>query len=79
MKKLVIILFMVLALAGCTAKSENSTNKRIQQTMTGFNWCVFTDSDTGVQYICVSHAGVCPLFNADGTLYVVEVSDGGTD
>ncbi len=68
---------MAMSLCGCVSdKQDKSQSKRFVSIEKGINWSVFTDTETGVQYIYVSYSGVCPLFNADGTLHIEEAHNG---
>lgn len=78
MKKITFILLaliLTLCLMGCEEASENNetTLKEVKQS----DVFVWTDEETGVQYIIYSDTagyggmgGITPRLNADGTLYI---------
>lgn len=76
MRKFISILFafvLVLCLVGCVETNEtNETNEADKLKSIYDNYIyVWTDEETGVQYIVyISKGGIIPRFNADGTLYV---------
>lgn len=59
MKKLLIALLVIatLMLVGCGMSFEGGVDIHFER-----------DNETGVYYV-VSNSGVCPRYNADGTLY----------
>lgn len=84
MKKLIIAILalaLILCLVGCEA-SETPTESKTQL-VEGEKWVIsiWTDEETGVQYI-IYHGyknsdlgGITPRLNADGTLYITEESE----
>ena len=75
-KKIIAIIccaVFVLCLAGCTNAEEN--NNEIQRIvvdpLTSIN--IYVDEETGVNYLIYegyASGGICPRYNADGSLYV---------
>lgn len=65
MKRLIFILLVIatLMLTGCGAEVGDGIDIHFER-----------DSKTGVYYVVSSDGGVCPRYNADGTLYT-----GGTE
>lgn len=60
---------LALGLAGC-ANKENETTSPTKRTK---NVYVYVDKETGVNYmvfISSYKGGICPRYNADGSLYV---------
>ena len=88
-KRIVIIILCVLVIlsvfiSGCVLASETSENQNPFVLMDYVSWggagaqiSVFVDPITGVNYLMMreyNRAGICPRYNADGTLYVSEVT-----
>ena len=82
MKKLVLILLaltLVLCLVGCEEYNETTLGEKNNSDI-----YIWTDEETGVQYVVYSlvvkgggggAGGITPRLNADGTLYTVESED----
>lgn len=64
MKKLIIALLVAVALmlTGCGESSPYGGERQ-------FGITYFRDAETGVYYVRSYGYGVCPRYNADGTLY----------
>ena len=85
MKKIfsvLIIVVLMLCLSGC----ETETSKPTLAEESDKNISIWTDTETGVQYIVYTDTagycgmgGITPRLNADGTLYVVETENGGAE
>ena len=85
MKKIfsvLIIVVLMLCLSGC----ETETSKPTLTEESDKNISIWTDTETGVQYIVYTDTagycgmgGITPRLNADGTLYVVETENGGAE
>ena len=60
MKKLIIVLLVAVALmlSGCGAEFNGGVAVHFER-----------DKETGVYYVVGSDGGICPRYNADGTLY----------
>lgn len=80
MKKLIIAILalaLILCLVGCEASKTQSV-KLGSDTIS-----IWTDEETGVQYIIYYSnksydlGGITPRLNADGTLYIADESEGG--
>lgn len=74
MKKIicfVIMILMVCCLFSCSVeKSTNQSDNTLPKNSSVYIW---TDKETGVQYIVyVGHrkGGICPRLNADGSLHI---------
>lgn len=74
MKKIlsVLMIVLVLCLVGCSDNNSEVTRKTDNKAIS-----VWTDTETGVQYIIYCYAGgysgmggITPRLNADGTLYI---------
>lgn len=70
-----ILLVIICVLCGCSesdeAGSETIDNERLKIVYYYDSFVrIFEDSDTGVQYLSQRQGGICPLYNADGTLYI---------
>lgn len=69
-----VLLVIICVLCGCSESdevgSETVDNERLKivYSYDGFVR-IFEDSDTGVQYLIQRQGGICPLYNANGTLY----------
>lgn len=66
---------LALSLVGCgnvqTKSEEPSSPRIVSDTATVSSCAIFTDTETGVQYMFVKNGYGCvitPLYNADGTL-----------
>lgn len=81
MKK-ILVLLIILAIAftiiGC--ETAEAKDESMHSTFTNGHMEVEVDKETGVNYIVFYDyvgsgcgAGICPRYNADGTLYVSEV------
>lgn len=74
MKIIVAAAALAVALCGCrlaaAAESENKTGFRMMLVDAYGEMCIYQDANTGVQYFYSRQGGICPLFNADGSLYV---------
>lgn len=78
MKKVIIALFalvLILCLVGC--EEANESNKASLKTEDNSTIYIWTDEETGVQYIVFSDkkgyggmGGITPRLNSDGTLYI---------
>ena len=75
---LLIILAVAFTIIGC--ETAEAKDESMHPTFTNGNMRVEIDKETGVNYIVYYDyvktgcgAGVCPRYNADGTLYVSEV------
>lgn len=84
MKKFIVILTVVLVIlgvascGGANALGEYESPFLVDIIPIAFfrDSAFIIDKETGVNYICVSGMnglGICPRYNADGTLYVSEV------
>ncbi len=84
-KKIILILtsFGIVTYAiGCgsiaNAKTQHVTNFYLEEVGSSRNVHEYRDNETGVHYLIysetrignVSYSGICPRYNADGTLYV---------
>lgn len=76
MKKIIFVLAAVLlvcASAGCIAVEEELSDRYIPE---DYNTCwVYIDESTGVEYLIYMggyDGGICPRYNADGTLKINE-------
>ena len=79
MKKFLVILLaltLVLCMVGCDMPIESNSEYVKTSTYESKNIFVWTDEETGVQYIVYSEkdgyggmGGITPRLNADGTLY----------
>lgn len=82
MKKIILVLLAVLlmcASAGCIAEEETEevvSDKYIRNYEDGpYYVSVYVDKYTGVEYLiydCYQSGGMCPRYNADGTLKINE-------
>lgn len=69
-----VLLVIICVLCGCCESDEvecetiDNERLKIVYYYDGFVR-IFEDSDTGVQYLSQRQGGICPLYNADGTLY----------
>ena len=67
-------LALAVALCGCVkSAAAESENKRMTLVYSSGEMLIFQDMNTGVQYLVYSgykQGGICPLFDADGSLYV---------
>lgn len=68
---------LALSLAGCgnipTEGEEHGSPRIVSDTDTGAYCVIFTDTETGVQYMyvkCGYGVAITPMYNADGTPYV---------
>lgn len=65
MKRVIISLWLAMTIAfslsGCGTKTDSRITIRF-----------WRDRDTNVQYIMYGSHGICPRYNADGTLYTSE-------
>lgn len=90
MKKIfsvLIIVVLMLCLSSCEIETSNEIQKPTKPTLAeerDRNISIWTDTETGVQYIVFTNTvgycgmgGITPRYNADGTLYVVETEKGG--
>ena len=76
----VVLALVALAFAMCScgvnsaaAGSEKQPNKRLMLVYSSGETDIYQDMNTGVQYLVFdgyNQGGICPLYNADGTLYV---------
>lgn len=64
---LMIIAIIISFLSGCIYRESIDSGRLIYVYNDGTT-VILEDTDTGVQYICRSE-GICPMFNADGTLH----------
>jgi len=79
-----VLVILSVFISGCVLASETSETENpmvlIEYQTWGNFWAeigVFIDPDTGVNYLILrepNRAGICPRYNADGTLYVSEVT-----
>ena len=78
MKKVLSLLMIVLVFCfvGCV-NEENTDNKSIIENTDDKNISIWTDAETGVQYIVYTYkagyggmGGITPRLNSDGTLYI---------
>ena len=77
MKKIItviICIMLMLCVTGCrTESTENDIAFSINGEVDTGEISIFIDEETGVNYVCYHSAykgGICPRYNADGTLYV---------
>lgn len=86
MKKIVAILLIIvfaLCLVACEVSGEvNEPNKPNIKTVSEAKIRIWTDAETGVQYIIYTDqvvdggmGGITPRLNADGTLYIESEGD----
>ena len=78
MKKVIVTLLVIVltvCLVGCTSETTETTETTIQKVNDSCIY-IWTDEETGVQYIVYEKAygyagmgGITPRLNADGTLY----------
>lgn len=75
MKELILIITacLILSVSGC---QKLNTNRESDSDVTG-DVCIefYTDKETGVEYVIYNapyRGGICPRYNADGSLYVRE-------
>ena len=65
---------LAVALCGCRLaaadESENKAGSRMTLVDAYGEMSIYQDTNTGVQYFYSRQGGICPLFNADGSLYV---------
>ena len=61
------------AIAG--AKQERFYLKDTIITLSGWNYAVIVDSETGVEYLSSGTGGITPILNSDGTIKTVEVEE----
>ena len=86
MKKIfsvLIIVVLMLCLLGCEIETSDEIQKTTLAETRDKDICVWTDTETGVQYIIYRDTsgycgmgGITPRLNADGTLCVVTVKGG---
>lgn len=72
---IILTVALILCLAGCETTADANEYQRF--THWSSNLSITVDKETGVNYIVyLDHrtgSGICPRYNADGTLYVSEV------
>lgn len=69
MKKKVLLIFLTLFLVGCakeTKAEEIQQGNRIEVAEKGFNYVIYVDIETGVEYLKCHNAGVCVMVDAEG-------------
>lgn len=74
MKKLIALILIGMMLVGCSVE----TTEGVEVKNSDFGILIWTDSETGVQYVCycTGHGnGITPRLNADGTVMVEEVTE----
>lgn len=78
-----IVAVLMLCLIGCTTEATTTTNKTNIKQATNENIEIWTDTETGVQYIIYDRkagyggmGGITPRLNADGTPYIVAEKGG---
>lgn len=64
---LMILAIVISFLSGCTYRESIDSGRLIYVYNDGVT-VIVEDTDTGVQYV-FRDGGVCPMFNADGTLH----------
>ena len=76
-KALAIALALSVMLLGCgtaaAAESQSKSAERMELVYSSGEMCIYQDMNTGVQYLVFDgykQGGICPLYNADGSLYV---------
>lgn len=76
LKALVIALAASVMLLGCgtaaAAESQNAATERMTLVYSSGEMLIYQDMVTGVQYLVFDgykQGGICPLYNANGTLY----------
>lgn len=73
-----VVLALAFAVCSCgvnsaAACSEKQPNERLKLVYYSGEMNIYQDMNTGVQYLVFygyKQGGICPLYNADGTLYV---------
>ena len=73
-----VVLALAFAVCSCgvnsaAAGSEKQPNERLKLVYYSGEMNIYQDMNTGVQYLVFygyKKGGICPLYNADGTLYV---------
>ena len=78
----VLIVLIVCCLCSCSVEEDanQSTNQRINTLPSSSSVHIWTDEETGVQYIIYDgygQGGICPRLNADGSLYIAHPTEKG--
>lgn len=75
-KKIIAIIccaVFVMCLAGCTNAEDKNNETQMTKVDMGVSVYTYVDKETGVNYLIYDGhraGGICPRYNADGTLYV---------